>query len=95
MCAHPKEIFVAPRFEKTVCLPAACENVIDLFCPSQVLVKGVFLANSIIKPINVFVTCSIINFKDYEIKIENLMDYSVFNINSWYDEIDNRFMLKS
>lgn len=100
LCSSFDDIQIPGRVEKTMQLKTKGENKIDLFCPSQKIASGVFVASCIINPLNNFATVSVININDFPVDLKNcsiqtetLDDYKIFKINSWSDDIDARFKI--
>lgn len=88
---------IPARSEKIIILPVFSENN-AIFCHSQEINPGVFLANSVVRPINNEAIFSVLNINDYpvsfndiNIKFDDLNDYNVFILNNWSDNLKDRF----
>lgn len=98
LCPENKFNFTFPsRSEKIIKLPIKAKDNVECVCPSQILSTGIYLASSIVKPLNNEALFSVININDFpvtlnelNIKYEDLNDYTILNLNSWSDLIENR-----
>lgn len=97
----PQKVIIPPRSENITSIAVNLKNNCEYICTSMEVITGVFVGNTIVKPLNNVVTINIINSTEQLVEIDannlnfkNLSDFDIYTLNNpWTNKIESRLTL--